>query len=403
MDETRSNGAADEVVDGTALERRAAGLSAEVVRRPQPAGLAVTPEVSARELVARLDVIREAMRTAMQEGVDYGRVPGTDKPGLFKPGAEKLCVLFQLDIQPSNELRWGPGEHLTVISRATVYHAPSGTRLGYGEGICSTRERKYAHRRADRACPECGQSAVLKSKDERGGWFCWRKKGGCGAQFPDGDERIERQPQGEIENPDLADTWNTIDKMAKKRAYVDAALSVTGASAIFTQDVGADPSETSTEAGPAHGPLIPAEIKARATNAAIRLCGGDVDQARAMWERIQAELHGYMPHAAAIALLAAAEALPDHTAGNGQAAGAAQTNAPHAARAAGDTDTRAQKPASAAREVAALEDDALRLWSQLVPEPQALRKVSDAQGDPGVLQILIDAARRNLQSQPGAA
>jgi hypothetical protein len=143
----------------------------------------------------------------------------------------------------------GPGEHLTVISRATVYHAPSRTRLGYGEGICTTRERKHAYRRADRACPECGQPTVLKSKDARGGWFCWRKRGGRGPQFPDGDERIERQAQGEIENLDLPDAWNTADKMAKKRAYVDAALSVTGASAIFSQDIGADPTVTQGRSG----------------------------------------------------------------------------------------------------------------------------------------------------------
>jgi len=309
MDGQVSNGAGEELVaDGAALEQRAAALSAGLARRRTEVGLAAMPQVSAAELLARLEVIREAMRTAMQEGVDYGRVPGSEKPGLFKPGAEKLCVLFQLDIQPSNELVWGPGEHLTVISRASVYHAPSGTRLGYGEGICTTRERKYAYRRADRACPDCGQPTVLKSKDERGGWFCWRKKGGCGAQFPDGDRRIEGQKVGEIENPDLPDTWNTIDKMAKKRAYVDAALSVTGASAIFTQDIGADPTETTpVEAAPVHGPAVPAEVKPDATASAVRLCGGDRDRARALWERIRNALDGYMPQAAATALICAAE------------------------------------------------------------------------------------------------
>jgi hypothetical protein len=309
MAEQTTNGAAEEtVLEDGALAERAAALSTQLLRREPPAaGLAAMPEVSAAELVERLEVIRQAMRTAMQEGVDYGRVPGSDKPGLFKPGAEKLCVLFQLDVQPTNELVWGPGEHLTVISRATVYHAPTGTRLGYGEGICTTRERKYAYRRADRACPECGQPTVLKSKDARGGWFCWRKRGGCGAQFPEGDERIERQAQGEIDNPDLPDAWNTADKMAKKRAYVDAALSVTGASAIFTQDIGADPTETTTVlSGPASGAVVAAEMKHDAIRAAIRLCGGDAERARALWERIQATLDGYMPQAAAAALVHAA-------------------------------------------------------------------------------------------------
>ena len=56
-------------------------------------------------------------------------------------------------MQPRNEPIWGPGEHLTVISRATVYHAPTGTRLGYGEGICSSREHSRAYRKRERACP----------------------------------------------------------------------------------------------------------------------------------------------------------------------------------------------------------------------------------------------------------
>ena len=38
------------------------------------------------------------------------------------------------------------------------------------------------------------------------------------------------------ENPDIADVYNTVLKMAKKRAHIDAILTATGASDIFTQD-----------------------------------------------------------------------------------------------------------------------------------------------------------------------
>jgi hypothetical protein len=51
---------------------------------------------------------------------------------------------------------------------------------------------------------------------------------------------------------------------------------------------------------------VTAEIKHDAIRAAIRLCGGDADRARALWERIQATLDGYMPEAAATALVHAA-------------------------------------------------------------------------------------------------
>ena len=147
--------------------------------------LAVTPQVDAAELVQRLDVIREASQTAMTEDVDFGQIPGTNKPTLLKPGAEKLGVLFQLDIQLENE-RLFDGDHLTVVSHATVFHAPSGSRLGYGEGVCTTKEKKYAKRKQERTCPDCGMAAVIKGKKEYGGgWLCFFKKGGCGAKFTD--------------------------------------------------------------------------------------------------------------------------------------------------------------------------------------------------------------------------
>ena len=39
------------------------------------------------------------------------------------------------------------------------------------------------------------------------------------------------------ENPDIADTWNTVRKMAEKRAKVAATLNALGASDIFGQDL----------------------------------------------------------------------------------------------------------------------------------------------------------------------
>jgi hypothetical protein len=40
-----------------------------------------------------------------------------------------------------------------------------------------------------------------------------------------------------VENEDIADVFNTVLKMGKKRAFVDAVLSATAASDIFTQDI----------------------------------------------------------------------------------------------------------------------------------------------------------------------
>lgn len=247
----------EHVVDGTAVDvpdhqPAAAPVAAPVAQQPGvpqvrhlpaevrvPTGMTVAAQSTAQDLVSRMDVIREAMEKAMKPGVDYGVIPGTSgKPTLLKPGAEKLGVLFQLDLQAVNEQTWGPGDHLTVTSRVTAFHAPTGQRLGNGEGVCSTRERKYGKRTASRVCPQCQKDTIIKGKQEfGGGWLCFAKKGGCGAKFADDDKQITGQPLGDVDNPDLPDMWNTVTKMAEKRGKIDAVLAATGASALFTQDV----------------------------------------------------------------------------------------------------------------------------------------------------------------------
>jgi hypothetical protein len=113
----------------------------------------------------------------------------------------------------------------------------TGVLQGQGIGSCSTLESKYRYRNQQRTCPTCGQPAIMKSKFGKGGWYCNPKKNGCGANFPLENVEIESQDIGKTENPDIADVYNTCLKMAKKRSFVDASLTVTGASDIFTQDL----------------------------------------------------------------------------------------------------------------------------------------------------------------------
>ena len=326
MTEQSTNGPVHEAVLEAGVLERGAELSAQMVR-PQPAAEA-TPERTAAELRERLELISEVKRTAMTEDVDYGVVPGTDKATLFKPGAEKLAIVFKLDVQPRNEPIWGPGEHLTVISRATVFHAPTGTRLGYGEGICSSRERNRAYRKRSATCPNCEQPAVIKGKED--GTVAWlvlgetEKADGCGAKFPDATIRGSRARRSARSRTPTCPTRGTPStRWPRSAAYVDAVLSVTGASAIFTQDIGADPSDADAN-GLEHGPVVSGELKQAARQAAIRLCGGDLDQAKALWEKLQGEFDGYMPEAAAQALLLAAENAALPTGGN-QGAGTRRT------------------------------------------------------------------------------
>ena len=187
----------------------------------------------------QIQVIQEVMRDAMVKNTHYGVVPGCgDKPTLLKAGAEKLSLTFRLSptyVVIKTDLGNG---HREYEVRCTLTHIPSGSVFGEGVGTCSSMESKFRYRKAERVCPACGSTAIIKGKAEYGGgWLCFAKKGGCGAKFQDDDETITSQQTGRVENQDPADIYNTILKMAKKRAHVDAVLTATAASDIFAQDL----------------------------------------------------------------------------------------------------------------------------------------------------------------------
>ncbi len=185
-----------------------------------------------------MQLIQEVMRAVMQEGYHYGVIPGTEKPTLLKPGAEKLVVTFRLAPELAVELRDLGEGHREYQVKCTLRHIVTGRTYGEGVGSCSTQESRYRCRQAARSCPSCGNEAIIKGKAEYGGgWLCFGKKGGCGAKYGEQDAAILSQPVGRIENEDICDTWNTVLKMAKKRALVDATLTATAASDIFTQDL----------------------------------------------------------------------------------------------------------------------------------------------------------------------
>ncbi len=204
-----------------------------VVREPQGTSL-----VSVAQIKERLEQVQQLMKTAMQPGEDYGVIPGTgSKPTLLKAGAEKLAMMFQFDAQFETEKHLDEDGHLTIETKCTLYHAPTGNRLGSANAVCSTREAKYAYRKGQRLCPACGKPAIIKGKEEYGGgWVCFKKKGGCGMKYDDRDPDITSQPEGEVANDKLADSYNTVIRMAEKRAYVAAIRLVTACSSIFDED-----------------------------------------------------------------------------------------------------------------------------------------------------------------------
>jgi len=162
--------------------------------------------------------LEELYRGLMQEGTDYGKVPGTDKPTLFKSGAELLRLRAKLD--PKFVI---DNSGTDLISGVFNYQVTcdlyrDGEHIGAGVGSCNSLESKYRYRWVfESALPKGIDKATLPSKkfQSKGRWYITYR----------------------IENENPQDLANTILKMAKKRAFVDAILTVTGASRIFTQDV----------------------------------------------------------------------------------------------------------------------------------------------------------------------
>lgn len=245
----------EDVVEGTAVELEPYDAP---VARPEGTSTAIVArgEISVNDLVEQHEKITQAMEIAMQDGHHYGVIPGTKKPTLLKPGAEKLCVLFRLAPSYQSEKIWHEGNHLTVVSSCTLTHIPTGLSIATGEGLCSTKEGRYAQRSGGRVCPACGSDAIIKGREEYGGGFvCFKKKGGCGAKYDDHDPAITSQSDGgkvEVDSAELPNVWNTVLKMADKRALVAAILNGTAASDVFTQDM--------EDAPPAAAPEPPREF-----------------------------------------------------------------------------------------------------------------------------------------------
>src|ERR1041384_3976474 len=193
---------------------------------------------TARGLEARKE--REAIvKQVLVENADFGVIPGSDKPVLLKAGAEKIADALELyaDYEELNAIQDFDKPLFFYRYRCRLRQRGSDIIISTGIGSCNSESAKYKYRQAERTCPACGKATIIKGREEYGGgWLCFARKGGCGGKYGDGDERITGQEVGQIQNPDIAELINTVDKMAQKRALVAAALNL-GFSQHFTQDL----------------------------------------------------------------------------------------------------------------------------------------------------------------------
>lgn len=215
-------------------------MSEALAVQGQKTGVLLAPVMNVALAKERLMQLQQFVKEYLVDGEDFGTIPGTPKPTLYKPGADKLCELYGLAdeyevTQRTEDFDKGLFDYEV---KCTLLHKPDMTMVSSGLGSCNSYETKYRWRDSKRLCPACGKEAIIKGKFEYGGgWICYTKKGGCGEKFADNDTAITEQTVGRVQNEDIADTKNTILKMSKKRAKVDAVLSATRSSGLFTQDM----------------------------------------------------------------------------------------------------------------------------------------------------------------------
>jgi hypothetical protein len=235
------------------------------------------PAMSMEVALARRSAIVEFTRRIMVKDQDFGEIPGTHKPTLLKPGAEKLCNFFGLEPEFTpivEDIDWTGAQHggeVFCYARYRCRLLREGRVVGVGEGSCNSWEAKYRYRWVvEEQVPEHLDPARLLKRGvhrtlyefdfaveraETTGtygkpaehWQMFRdairngtarsvekltRRGQSVAWEIDVDTSLYRIP-----NPEGADVVNTIQKMAQKRALVAATLIATSASEFFTQDV----------------------------------------------------------------------------------------------------------------------------------------------------------------------
>jgi hypothetical protein len=135
-------------------------------------------------VISKINQFQQIIHSQLKPKTDYGIIPGTDKPTLLKPGAEKILMLM------------GVTSEYELIERVQDYDkgffaytvkcilSKNGQIITEGLGHCNSRESKYTSSKVDPYT-----------------------------------------------------IANTCLKMAKKRAQIDAALTIASLSDVFTQDI----------------------------------------------------------------------------------------------------------------------------------------------------------------------
>jgi hypothetical protein len=203
----------------------------------------------------------DLVRAVLIEGTDYGVIPGTPRPSLYKPGAEKLQMIagyaIHEDRMPS------PGEADGVTYRYTALRPDPGIHWKCGvcteefNGIPVGQVEGYAGYDEDRFFQPGAQRRAEAEKRERANAVRYQRS-------------VNPRKWEDIPETDYRAPLNSVMKMAQKRSHVGCILNAMSASGLFTQDLeDAQPEAAVVEAydamthlGPFLAELTPEEIKA---------------------------------------------------------------------------------------------------------------------------------------------
>lgn len=185
--------------------------------------LDIEPDSVKRKLDA-IHKFQAIIKNQLKEDHDFGVIPGTNKPTLLKPGAEKIAKLLNCfdDYEEIGVIEdWEkPFFHYKI--KCTLIDMETGTKVSSGIGECNSMESKYRYRWIPEWELSEEQKAVKNQVPYKEKSYRDRK----------GKFKIYR-----FENDDIYSQVNTLLKMAKKRALIDAALSAGRLSDLFTQDL----------------------------------------------------------------------------------------------------------------------------------------------------------------------
>lgn len=170
------------------------GAGTALVAAPAAAAPSILRAIAKPAMMLELqEEITQLIEKALKKDIDFGTIPGTKKPTLLKPGAERLCIAFGLaptysiveqEVDHSLVIPWTKrskkwnnafrgdkthtwemqtGESLGLyryVVRCTLVNH-EGKPMAEGLGSCSTMESKYIDR------PRDCENTVLKMGQKR--------------------------------------------------------------------------------------------------------------------------------------------------------------------------------------------------------------------------------------------